>query len=145
MTSAASATRPLRRPGRVGVVVLTTAIAVGATLLCFAAGAAAGGTYEFTSRGAPARVDPGTLVGFTLVPVAIGMAVVSAAARRWRWVLSVALVVAPVLALGSIVAMPLQVDFDAPSRAALVAAHVVLAPITVVGLLALRAAVTRRP
>lgn len=128
----------VRRPGRPGIVVLTTAAAVAAALIAYAAGAAAGGTYEFTSQGSPARVDPGTLVGFTAVPVAIGMAAAALLSRWWRWVLPAALVVAPLVALASIAAMPLQVDLDAPSRIALVAAHAALAPVTAVGLLALR-------
>ncbi len=126
------------RIGRPGIVIATVVIAVVANLLIFAIGASVGATYEFTSEGQPARVDTITLVGFTALPLAVGMTIAAILSRLWRWVVPVALFVTLVLGLGSIVAMPLQTDLDAASKTALSLCHVALTLAGVAGLLALR-------
>ena len=56
-------------------VVVTTLVAAVVNLLVHAGGSAAGATYEFTSDAGPARVDILTLMGFTTLPLLIGLAV----------------------------------------------------------------------
>jgi hypothetical protein len=128
-------------PGRRAVVVLgTVGVAVALNLAVYAVGAAAGGSYRFISAAGPAHVDAITISGFTAVPLLAGMTVAAVLSRWWRWVVPAALVVAPLLAIGSIPFMPLAVDLDAASAAALAVAHVIVGVSAVSGLVALRSA-----
>ena len=99
-----------------------------------------GGTYRFTSQGQPATVDALTVIGFTAVPIGVGMALAALLPARWRWVTAAAVTVTIVVGIGSIFAMPpLQTDLDAASRIALWLYHYVVTAVTCAGLLALRA------
>ena len=98
-----------------------------------------GATYRFTSQGQPATVDALTLIGFTAVPIGVGMAVAALLPAGWRWVTAAAVTVTIVVEIGSIFAMPLQTDLDAASRIALSLCHVAVTAVTCAGLLALRA------
>ena len=126
------------RLGPTATVVATVVTATAINLLVYAVGGALGATYEFTSNGGPTRVDALTLTGFTAVPLLVGMAVAALLSRWWRWVIPVALVAAPVLAIGSVPFMPLAVDFDTASAVALATAHVVVGAVAAVGLQRLR-------
>jgi hypothetical protein len=117
-----------------GAVVLAIAANVGIHAL----GRLAGATYRFTSAMGPAEVDSLTVLGFTLLPLGVALSLVAILGRFWRWVFPVALVVGPVLELGSILGMPLPTDLDLPSKIALSLCHVVLVPVTVLTALALR-------
>lgn len=117
-----------------GAVVLAIAVNVGIHAL----GRLAGATYRFTSAMGPAEVDSLTVLGFTLLPLGVALTLVAILGRFWRWVFPVALVVGPVLELGSILGMPLPTDLDLPSKIALSLCHVVLVPVTVLTALALR-------
>ncbi|MEV0392455.1 DUF6069 family protein [Polymorphospora rubra] len=128
-----------RRLGRPGVVAATVLLAVVVNLIIFAVGHAAGATYTFTAGGEVTQVAALTLVGFTAVPLAVGLTAAVVLSRWWRWVVPAALVVAPVLALLSIPAMTLPSDLDTAGKIALALCHVTLAPISVAGLLGIRA------
>lgn len=128
----------LARSGRPGVVVAAVVAAVLANLGLYALGSAAGAGYAFTSQGEPAAVGPLTLAAFTAVPLAIGLATAALLMPRWSSVGRVGIVLAPVLGLGSIWAMPLQTDLDAPSRVTLSLTHVMVTAAAVLALLALR-------
>ncbi|WP_104180055.1 hypothetical protein [Arthrobacter sp. B0490] len=109
-----------------------------ANLALFFLGILAGGSYAFTSPAGPARVDAVVLVGFTVLPLALGLTIVAVVRRWWPAVVTVALVVAPVLEIGTILAMTIPADLDLPSTIALALCHVALVAVTVPALRALR-------
>ena len=113
-------------------------LAVVLNLLVYAGGRAAGGTFRITTAGVPSEVDALTVAGFSAVPLLIGLTAVALLSRFGDWVIRSALVTGPALALGTILLMTVPAGFDAVSAAALALCHVVLAPITVVAVLALR-------
>jgi hypothetical protein len=118
----------------VGAVALAIAVNVGIHAL----GRVAGATYRFTAATGPAEVDSLTVLGFTLVPLGIALTLVAVLGRFWGWVFPVALVAGPVLEAGSIFGMPVPTDLDLPSKIALSLCHLVLVPVTLVAVLALR-------
>ena len=69
----------------------------------------------------------------------MGLVLAALLARRWPGVLRAGQVVAPVLALVTVPLMTLPADFDGLSTATLALCHVVLAPVSVLALRALRA------
>jgi hypothetical protein len=132
-------TRPVsRRIGRPVIVAATITVAVLVNLVIYTIGRAAGGSFRFDSPSGPAEVDALTVVGFTVVPLLLGLTVVALLVRVWPWVVPVALVVAPAIALVTILVMTLPAGFDAASTIALGLCHVAVVPTTVLGLLALR-------
>lgn len=140
---------------RTVLVAVAVLVALVANLLVYAIGRLAGGRYQFTApTGAPAggggapvvnEVDALTVGGFTVVPLLVGLALAAALSRRWPWVLTVALVVAPVLALVTIAVMTVPTDLDTVSTVALGGCHVVLAIVSVLALLQLRRLHPHRP
>jgi hypothetical protein len=117
-----------------GAVVLAIVVNVGIHAL----GRIAGATYRFTEATGPAEVDSLTVLGFTLLPLGIALALVAILGRFWRWVFPVALVAGPALELGSILGMTVPADFDGVSTLFLALCHVALVPVTVLAVLALR-------
>jgi hypothetical protein len=85
----------LRRPG---VLVVSVVVAVLVNTVMYAIGAAAGGSYDFTSADGLAHVDLATLAGFTSIPLATGLIIVAVLPRQWRWVDATASAAALVLA-----------------------------------------------
>ena len=130
--------RPSRRISRLMIVAATVVVAVLINLVIYAIGRAAGGTFRFASPTGPAEVDALTVVGFTIVPLLLGMTVVALLVRVWPWIVSVALVVAPAFALVTIPIMTLPAGFDVTSTITLALCHAAMVPIVVFGLLALR-------
>lgn len=113
-------------------------VAVVVNLLVHTLGRAAGGTFDFTTAaGGPATVDLATVAGFTAVPLLVGL-VLAVMLRRWSWVIPTALVVAPVIAVGTIAAMTLPADFDRISTVALACCHLVVGVVAVLALRSLR-------
>jgi hypothetical protein len=134
----------MSRLPRPAVVALGVLAAVVINLLVYAAGRAAGGTFRFTAATGPAEVDAVTVAGFSAVPLLIGLTAVALLSRFGAWVAKAALVIGPVLALGTIALMTLPADFDGVSKTTLALCHVVLVPITVLAVLALRSRTGRR-
>jgi hypothetical protein len=128
----------MSRLPRSAVVAAAVLAAVVINLLVYAAGRAAGGTFRFTAANGPSEVDALTVAGFSAVPLLIGLTAVALLSRVGDWVSKAALVAGPVLALGTIVLMTLPADFDGVSKTTLALCHVMLVPITVVAVLALR-------
>ena len=94
-------------------------LAVLVNLAVFALGRLAGGTFSFTAAGiGRTTVDALTVVGFTAIPLGLGLLIITALARPLPWTVPVASVVAPVLAVGTIVVMTLPADFDTVSTVA---------------------------
>lgn len=120
------------------MVVGSVAAAVAINLIIYGIGRMLGGTFRFTAVSGATVVDPLTLIGFTAVPLVIGLAVVAIAGRWWRWVFPVAMVVAPLVEVGSILGMTVPADFDLTSTLTLAACHVALVPVSLVAILALR-------
>lgn len=131
-----------RVPPSVRTIAVTVAVAVVLNLVIYGLGRAGGGDFRFTSAGRPAQVDAVTVAGFTAVPLLVGMTLAAVLARVWPWVVYAGLVVAPVIALGTILVMTIPADLDDVSTITLALCHVALAPVTNFGLLALR---RRRP
>jgi hypothetical protein len=117
-----------------GAVALAIAVNVGIHAL----GGLAGATYRFAAATGPAEIDALTVFGFTLVPLGVALTLVAVLGRFWKWVFPVALVVGPVLELGSVLGMTLPADLDDVSTLFLALCHVALVPVTVVAVLALR-------
>jgi hypothetical protein len=128
--------RMLRR--RPAIVAVAVVVAVIVNLILYGIGRLAGGSYRFTTSGAPLEVDPLTLAGFSALPLAAGLTVAALLSLRWAWVIPVAMVVAPILELGSIIGMTVPADFDLPSRIALMSCHTALVPISLLALRAMR-------
>jgi hypothetical protein len=118
----------------VGAVVVAIAVNVGIHAL----GRLAGATYRFTAETGPAEIDSLTVLGFTLLPLGVALTLVAVLGRFWKWVFPVALVLGPVLELGSILGMPLPTDLDVASKVFLALCHVALVPVTLFAVLALR-------
>lgn len=137
MTTTASTPAARTRPAW-AVVGGAVAVAVVANLAIYAAGRAAGATFDFTATTGPATVSAATVAGFTAVPLLVGLTLVALLRRRWSWVVPVALVVAPVLAVATIVLMTVPADLDPASTVTLACCHLALVPVVVVALRALR-------
>jgi hypothetical protein len=117
---------------RLAVVAGAVLVAVAVNLAIYGLGRAAGGSFEFTSAAdRPAEVDAVTVAGFSAVPLLIGLALVAMLVRFGSWVTRAALVVAPVLALGTILLMTVPADFDTTSTVTLALCHLALVPIAV--------------
>jgi Family of unknown function (DUF6069) len=125
-----------QRARRSGVIVGTVIVGVLINVLIHTVGTAFGATYEFTAAGRPAKVDALTVAGFTALPLLAGLAAAGALADRRTWVIPAAILVVPVLALGSIVVMILPVDLALDSKIALALCHTMLVPVAIAGLLA---------
>lgn len=132
-----------RRLGPVGIVIATVIVAVVVNLIIYAIGSVAGANYDFTADGESYNVTPLTLIGFTAIPLLIGLIVTVILSRWRRWVILVALVIAPLAAIGTIFTMTIPSDLDTGSKVALVAAHIALGIVAVGGILALRTLETR--
>jgi hypothetical protein len=119
----------MSRRWRAAVVALAVLAAVVVNLIVYAVGRAAGGTFRFTSAGAPAEVDAVTVAGFSAVPLLVGLVAVALLAPRGAWVTRVALVLGPLLAIGTVAAMTVPADFDRTSTVTLAVCHLVLVPV----------------
>lgn len=128
---------------RARIVLTAVAVAVAVNLAIFAAGAAIGGTFRFTQAAQPITVDAATVAGFTAVPLLAGLVLVALTARRWPWVVTAALVVAPSLAVVTILLMTVPADFDTTSTLTLSLCHLALVPIAILSLRSLRVATAR--
>jgi hypothetical protein len=106
--------------------------AIVTNLLLYAVGRAAGGTFRFTAASGLATVDAVTVAGFSAVPLLVGLLAVALLARFGRWVTRAALVVGPVLAIGTIAVMTLPTDLDTASKVTLALCHLTLVPIIIV-------------
>ncbi len=139
-TVALEARAPRRLPVRAtaGVVALAVLTALVVDLALYGGGRALGGSFTFTSPTGPTRVDAATVAGFATVPLLAGLVLAALLTRWWPPVLVVASVVAPLPALVTVPLMTLPADFDGPSTAALALGHLVLAPVSVLALRALR-------
>lgn len=131
-----------RRWGATGIIIATALTALAINLVVYAIGTIAGASFDFTVDGASEHVYALLLAAFTVIPIVLGLTLVTLLARWWHQVIPLALVIAPVLAIGTIFIMTLPTDLDTASTITLAITHVVVAIVTVAGILALRG---RRP
>jgi hypothetical protein len=127
----------MSRLSRPALIAAAAGLAVLVNLAVYLIGRAAGGTYTFTSPQGPAEVDAVTVAGFSLVPLLLGLTVVALLAPRAAWVVRAALIIGPVLAVGTIAVMTLPADFDGVSKTALAVCHLTLVPIIIAAVTAI--------
>lgn len=127
-----------RRLGTPSTIIFAALFAIAINLAVYGIGTLAGGTFDFTDKGNSYHVDALTLVGFTAVPLLVGLTLVAIVSRLWRWVNPVALVLAPIAAIGTIFTMTLPADLDTTSTVTLAITHVVVAIAVASGIVALR-------
>ncbi len=127
-----------RPRARVRTVVGTVVAAVLVNLVVYAVGRLAGGDFTFTRDDDRATVDAATVAGFTAIPLGAGLTLVGLLAHRLRWVPRVAAVVAPLLAVATILVMTVPVDLDAVSTVTLATCHLTLVPVSVLAIHRLR-------
>lgn len=123
---------------RAVVVIAAVATAVAINLLIYAVGRLAGGDFSFTQDQATAQVDALTVAGFSAVPLGLGLTLVALLVRRIPRIASIAMVIAPVIAIATIAIMTIPVDLDAVSTLTLATCHLTLAPISVIAVRRLR-------
>ncbi len=124
-------------PRRVRVIAAAAGSAVVINLILYGVGRATGGTFRFTTPSGPATVDAVTVAAFSALPLLAGLGAVALLARFGDRVTRTALIVGPLLAVGTIAVMTLPADFDVVSKVTLALCHLVLVPIIVVAVRAL--------
>lgn len=125
---------------RVAVSLGAVTVAVVVNLLVYAAGRAVGGDFTFTRAGESMTVDALTVAGFTAVPLGVGLLLVALLVVRVRRIAPVASVVAPLLAVVTILLMTIPADLDTVSTVALACCHLTLVPISLLAIRRLQAA-----
>lgn len=138
MTTVDSTTARAGITSRAVVVPAAVVAAVVINLLVFAAGRLAGGGFAFTQAGSTVKVDAVTVAGFSAIPLGLGLIVVALLVRRLVWIGRVAIVVAPVLTVGTIGIMTIPVDLDTISTVTLATCHLTLVPISIAAIRRLR-------
>ncbi|QIS01534.1 hypothetical protein F5X71_03695 [Nocardia brasiliensis] len=121
----------------------SVATAVAVNLVVWALGLAAGGSFDVVEQGVTNHVGVGAVVISSAVPLLIGMTLAALASYVRVGVLRVAQVVGGVLAIATI-GLTVSATFDTVSTIALSMMHVVLAPVLVLGLEAMRRGLTQR-
>lgn len=123
---------------RSSVVVGTLVIGVAINVLIHTVGAASGATYEFTTAGAPAKVDTLTVAGCTALPLLVGLAAAATPRRPLGTCDPAAIIIGPAVALGSIAVMLVPADLVRSSQIPLALCHTMLVPVTIAGPLLIR-------
>ncbi|MFI9506063.1 DUF6069 family protein [Nocardia sp. NPDC052566] len=113
------------------------AVAVAANLVVWLLGLAAGGSFEVTKAGQVTEVGAGTVILSSALPLFVGLTVAALLSYKWVGVLRVAQIAGAVLAVATI-GLTVAADFDTATTVSLSVMHLVLAPVIVGGLAALR-------
>lgn len=121
-------------PARGRTVGGAVAVAVVANLVVYAVGRLAGGEFTLTRAGSEIEVDALTVAGFSAMPLGIGLVVVALLVGRVPRIASLAMVVAPLLAVVTIFVMTIPVDLDTISTISLAACHLTLVPISLIAI-----------
>lgn len=143
MTAIQATTPALRIPAvnRPVAIIGSVAVAVVVNLAVWLLGEAAGGSFEVVEKGVTNYVGGVGVILSSAVPLLIGMTLAALISYRWVGVLRVAQVVGSVLAIATI-GLTVSAAFDGASTVALSVMHVVLAPVLVIGLEAMRRGLT---
>ncbi|WP_107654019.1 DUF6069 family protein [Nocardia suismassiliense] len=143
MTTTQTIAPALRIPAvnRPVAVLGSAVVAVAVNLVVWLIGKAAGGSFEVVDKGVTTYIGGGTVIMSSAVPLLIGMTLAALLSYRWVGVLRVAQVVGSVLAVATI-GLTVSAGLDAATTVALSVMHLVLAPVIIVGLEALRRGLT---
>ncbi|WP_194833930.1 DUF6069 family protein [Nocardia sp. XZ_19_369] len=143
MTTTQTIAPALRIPAvnRPVAVLGSVVVAVAVNLVVWLIGEAAGGSFEVVDKGVTTYVGGSGVIMSSGVPLLIGMTLAALLSYRWVGVLRVAQVVGSVLAVATI-GLTVSATFDTASTIALSVMHLVLAPVIIVGLEALRRGLT---
>jgi hypothetical protein len=133
--AAARRTGPKIRAGRRILAVGTCVLVL--NLLIYSLGHASGGSFTYRQNGRAIKVDATAVTILTLGPLAIGLAMVALLARKRPVLISVATIVAPLLAVATIGLMTIPAHFDATSTLSLALMHIALIPAVILCLRAL--------
>lgn len=118
---------------------LIVAGALGVNLVIYAISRGAGARFTYDQSGTATRVDALAITLLSVVPLAVGLTLVAAIARRWPAILTAARIIAPALAVFTIGLMTIPAHFDSASTLSLAAMHLVLVPAALVALRGLAA------
>jgi hypothetical protein len=136
----AIATEPARSIVRIKPIIVVVPAAVGVlagNLLIYVIGRACGGTFTYAQNGKAIRVDAAAVAFMSVVPLVIGLTLVGWLSRTRPTLITIAKVVAPVLAVATIGLMTIPARFDNTSTLFLATMHITLAPAAVLALGAL--------
>ena len=112
-------------------------------LAIYAVGRALGGAFTYTQNASAVKVDPAAITIMSLVPLATGLALIAALARKWPAAIRVARIAAPALAVATIAAMTIPAGFDTTSAVSLATMHLVTIPAALLALHVLPGSVRR--
>lgn len=130
-------TRSSAPSGPSAVIVIAVASALATNMVIYAMGRAAGGAFTYTQSGTKSTVDAVAIALMSVVPLAVGLTVVALLSPRWPPLIKAAKIIAPALALATIVLMTIPAHFDTTSTLFLASTHLAIIPITVLALTAL--------
>lgn len=139
MTITQTAAPTLRIPAvnRPIAIVASVAVSVAVNLVVWLLGEAAGGSFEMVDNGVTTQIGASTVITSAAVPLFIGMTLAALISYLWAGVLRVAQIVGGVLAVATI-GLTVSAAFDTATTVTLSVMHLVLAPVLVVGLEAMR-------
>ncbi|WP_405167431.1 DUF6069 family protein [Nocardia sp. NBC_01499] len=139
MTITRTAAPTLRIPAvnRPIAIIASVAVSVVVNLVVWLLGEAAGGSFEVVDKGVTTQVGAGTVILSSALPLLIGLTLAALISYRWVGVLRVAQIVGGVLAVATI-GLTVAAAFDTTTTVTLSVMHVVLAPVLIVGLEAMR-------
>jgi Family of unknown function (DUF6069) len=112
----------------------TILAALAVNLLLYAVGRARGGQFTYAQNGAATTVDPLAITIMTVLPLATGLSLVAWLSPKWPALLTIAKLVAPVVAIGTIGLMTIPAHFDTTSTLFLATMHLALIPATLLAL-----------
>lgn len=139
MTITQTAVPTLRVPAvnRPTAIVASVAVSVAVNLVVWLLGVAAGGSFETVDNGVTTQIGADTVIASAAVPLFTGMTLAALISYRWAGVLRVAQIVGGVLAVATI-GLTVAAALDTTTTITLSVMHLVLAPVLIVGLEAMR-------
>lgn len=122
------------------MVCLSIAAALVVNLVLYAVGRALGGQFTYQQNGAATTVDAMAVAIMTILPLSTGLVLIAWLSPRWPLLITTARVVAPLLAVGTIVLLTIPAHFDTTSTLFLATMHLALIPATLLALAVLQLA-----
>jgi hypothetical protein len=133
-TAVEATTRRLTRSTSLARCVAVIGAVLAFNLVVYALGRAVSATFSYTHGGTVTRVDAAAVSLMSVLPLATGLALTALLSRRWPVLITIAKVVAPVLAVATIGATTIPAHFDTSSALCLSAMHLALIPAAVLAL-----------
>src|ERR1700730_12175816 len=127
-TDTVTMTRPISQSKSLVRCAAVLAAVVAFNLVVYAVGRACGATFRYNQGGKVARVDVAAVTLMSVLPLATGLALTAWLSRRWPALITIAKLIAPVLAVATIGAMTIPARFDATSALCLSTTHLALIP-----------------